>query len=273
MYIDRKTFGGRKMNNIYHALLSSVCITIPEYIFLVVVTLRLMGRKEMLDFYDFKNNLFSIFTIAIPPAIILDILNYTFILSSSINKIISLTITYFLLYYILKKRSFIDYPKLYQKAFQYFIYSLLLAIAIDTITYPIILKLVDMKFDIIKLNIYLIILCSLPSRVIDIMILTCIFIKKNNKFQIDIGNYLFNNKFFMRVSEILVLGLVIFEAYFVKLLIFNNLLDIIDTMYEQLFIVVGVTFLIPGFIISIVYLCVNYCVMIINSGKQAVRDD
>jgi hypothetical protein len=255
------------MTNIIHSLLSCVCITIPEHIFMVVITLRLMGRKDMLDFYNIKENLKSILKIVIPPAIITNILNYIIKTPTSINTLISLTILYLLLIYILKKRSIINYPKLYKKTFAYFALSVLISIIIETIAYPIILRLVGKTYDEIKLNFYLILICSLSSRIIDIMILTYIFVNKNNKFQINISDHIFNNKFFIRLFTSLIIGLVIFEIYFIKLLIHNNLLKIVETIYEQFFIVVGCAFIIPGSIIAIVYSCINYCI-IIKSEKQ-----
>ena len=260
-------------NNIIHAFFSSMCVTIPEYVFLVIITLKLMGRNDFLDFYDIKNNLISILTIAIPPALVLDILNYVIKSPSSLNKIISVILTYYLLTYILKKRSIIEYPKLYQKAFQYFIYSLLLAIAIEIITLPIVFKLIDKTFKEIQQNFYLLILCSMSSRIIDLLILYFIFLKRNSKFQLNMGDYILKNKFFNRLLSVLMVSLVITEAYFIKLILYNELLSIIPSIYEQLFLVIGFTFLIPSLIISIVYSCINYCVMIINSEKQIVRND
>ena len=261
------------MVNIINALITSICITIPEDIFMVVLTLRFMGRKEMLDFYNMKENIISILKISIPPALTINILNFIIKTPSSTNRLISYVILYSLLVYILKQRAFIDYPKLYQKTFAYFILTMLTAVAVDTITYPIILKLVNKTYQNIISDIYLVILCSLPSRIVDIMILTYIFIKKNSKFQINIIDYISKNRFFMKLTMCLAVGLILFEAYVIKLIIWNDLLNIVNTIYEQMFIVIGSTFLIPALIISIVYLCINYCVMIINSEKQTFRNE
>ena len=72
----------------------------------------------------------------------------------------------------------------------------------------------------------------------------------------------------MRLTTLLTIGLVMFEVYFVKLLTFNNLLNSVNTIYEQFLIVIGFTFLLPSLLIAIVYSCINYCVIITNSDKQ-----
>jgi len=261
------------LENIIYCALSCIFITIPEDIFLIILTLRFMGRKEMLDLYNIKENLISILKIVIPSALSLNLLNFIIMTPTSINKIISYTMLYLLLVYILKKKSFIEYPKLYQKAFLYFILSILVIIAIEIITLPIIFKLVNKTYKEIQVNYYLVIICSLSSRIINLIILFTIFMKKNSKFQISIGNYIFNNKFFTRLLIGVTAGLVVSEAYFVKLILWNNFLNIIPTIYEQLLLVISFTFLVPSLIISIVYSCINYCVMIINSEKQTFRND
>lgn len=260
------------MIQIYQGLLTCVCITIPEFMFMIIITLRLMGRKEMLDLYNFKENLISILKIVIPPALILNFMSFI-INISIINRLTPYIILYLLLIYILKKESLLEYPKLYQKAFIFLIISILIAIAIEIITLPIIFKLINKTYLEIKQNYYLVIICSLSSRIVDIVILFCIYLKKNSKFQINIIDYIFNNKFYTRVIIIIIIGLVISEAYFIKLILWNNFLGIIPSIDEQLFSVIGFTFLVPGFIISIIYSFINYCVMIVNSEKQSVRND
>jgi len=253
-----------------NALLSNICISIPEFTFLVFITLKLMRRKEMLDLYDIKSNLISVMKVVIPSTFLLDFFNYIIKISPMISKVICYTSIYILLVFILgtKKHSYIEYPKLKQKTFTYLLIGIIICFAIESLTYPIILKLVEKTFNEIKLNMSLVIICSIPSRIINLIILGYLFLKKNNKFQINLGYYIFNNKFFLRLTEGLIVGLVIFELYFIKLLTINNLLNIINSIYEQLFIVISFTFLIPGLIISIVYLCINYCIIIINSDNQ-----
>jgi len=256
------------MNYVWQSLLTCICITAPENIFLIILTLRFMGRKEMLDLYNIKENLISILKIILPPSLLINFLNFLSITPLSINKLISFIVLYLLLIYLLKKHSFIDYPKLYIKTFTYFVLSILIAIAIEIITLPIIFKLVNKTFQEIKVDIYLIIICSLSSRIVDLVILLYIFLKKNSRYQIDIMHYIFNNKIFFKLLMVLVIGLIILEVYFIKLILLNNLLSIIPSIYEQMLLVVSFTFLIPSVIISIFYSCINYCVTVINCEKQ-----
>jgi len=264
------------MNDIWHCLLSSICITIPEFIFVVIITLKLMKRNDMLDLYDLKNNSISIILIASPPAIIYDIMRHIIKSSTLINHLLAVIILYFLLIHILKKtlkKRSLDYPKLYSKAFAYLLLSLLLPLVIEMATLPIIFRLLNKTFETISLDFYLILLCSLSSRIIEIIIIIFILIKKNRKFQIKLGDYIFNNKFFMRLIISILIGLIIFEAFFMKYILHNNLLNVFDTIYEQLFVIVCVGFFLPCAIIVAIYSCVNYCVMINNSEKQTFKDD
>jgi len=260
------------MNNIVNqALLSCFCIAIPEYIFMVIITLRMIGRKDKLDLYNFKNNTILILKIVIPPAITINILNI--ITQSPFNSLISLIMLYSLLTYVLKKDSFVASPKLYIKTFFFFTLSILISISIEMISFPLIFKLINKTFVEIKMDFILVLLCSLSSRIIDLIILVYIFIDKNSRFQININEYIFKNKFFMRLTISLGLALILFEGYVMKLILYNNLLNIVDSVYEQLLIVIGSTFLIPSILILEVYVCVNYCVTIINSEKQSNLND
>jgi len=259
------------MNNIIQALLSCFCIAIPEYIFMVIITLRLIGRKDKLDFYNLKDNTISVLKIVIPPAIVINILNMIF--QSPFNSLFALVILYLLLIYTLKNDSFIIYPKLFIKTFLFFILSILISISIEMVSFPIIFKLVNKTFLEIKMDFLLVLLCSLSSRIIDIIILVFILINKNNRFQINISEYIFKNKFFMRLITGLGLALILFEGYIMKLILLNNLLGIVGSIYEQLLIVIGSTFLIPSILILVVYTCTNYCVTIINSEKQSNLND
>lgn len=259
------------MNNISQALLSCTFIAIPEYIFMVIITLRLIGRKDKLDFYNLKGNTISILKIVIPPAIVINILNIIF--QSPFNSLIALIILYLLLIYTLKNDSLVIYPKLFIKTFLFFILSILISISIEMVSFPIIFKLVNKTYLEIKMDFLLVILCSLSSRIIDIIILVFVLINKNNKFQINISEYIFKNKFFMRLITSLGLALILFEGYIMKLILLNNLLGIVDSIYEQLLIVIGSTFLIPSILILVVYTCTNYCVTIINSEKQSNLND
>jgi len=257
-------------NNIIQGLLNWICISIPEFTFLIIITLRIMGRKEMLDVYDIKNNAISILKIAIPPTFILNFLHYIVGTPFAINKITCYTFIYILLIIelSLEKHSYIEYPKLKQKVFGFLLLGIISCIAIELLTYPIILKLVGKTFEEIQLNIYLVILCTIPSRILNLLIVGYILLKRNNKFQINLADYIFNSKFFSKMTTGVVIGLVLFEVYFVKLLTINNLLNIIDSIYEQLFIVIGGAYLIPGLIISMVYMYTNYCIYINNSNNQ-----
>jgi len=263
------------MNNIWHGLLSSICITIPEYIFIIIITLRFMGRKEMLDFFDLKNNVISILKIVIPPALLLDMLNYIIHSSPLLNSILSYITLYTLLICILKQpqRSIINYPYLEIKAFKYLIYSFFVAVGIEFVTMPIIFKLLNKTYGEIKINLYLVIICSLSSRILDVIILFYVFIRKNSRFQFHINEYIFKNKFFSRLILVSIISLAISEIYFMKLILYNNFLTIISSIYEQLLLIISFTFLMPCLIIAMVYSFINYCVMIINSENQTFRND
>lgn len=263
------------INNLYQGFLSCVFITIPEYMFIIIVTLRLMKRKELLDKYNIRNNLIAILKIVVPPAILLNILEYMIHTNSGFNKIFSFIILNVFLIILLsaKKHSYIEYPKLKRKAFEYFTKTVLLAIAIETVTYPIILNLINRSYEEIKLNLYLVILCSLAPRIIDIMILGYIFIKKNSKLQINMGDYIFHNKFFFRMTTFATVFLVILEASFVKLIIYDNLLSIAKNVYGQMAMVITISFLVPAVLVSIIYSSINYCAITLNSEKQNIRND
>lgn len=262
------------INDLYQCLLSFVCITFPEHVFFVIMALKFMGRKDMLDLYNLKENFYDICKIVIPSSLTINILEYIIKTPSGFNKLVTIFVLYIMLVYILKTRSYIGYSKLYQKTFGFLALSILFSVVLESFTYPIVTKLVGMTYEQIKLDFYLVVISSFSVRIVNIIILVYLFVNKHNKFQVKIVDYIFNNNFFRRLVISSIIVLAIFETYIIKLVIYNNLLNVVQSIYEQLILVTVFTFLLPSLLLTMIYLCINYCVMIINtSEKQNISND
>ena len=62
--------------------------------------------------------------------------------------------------------------------------------------------------------------------------------------------------------------LIIFEICILKLVIYNNFLNILKSLIGQIAIVVGFIYLIPSIVIIGLYLIINHCISLINSVQQ-----
>jgi hypothetical protein len=257
------------MENLISCVLSCLFISIPETIFMVILLIRFSGRKELLDPYRFKDNFKWYVILIIPPSILMDILNYGLkIRPKSISTIICLLLLYVLSIYVFKKTDYEQKNLLFIKILLLFIPLFISLIVIDLLTAPVWFYLLGLTYNEISSNIYLVLLCSISSRIIEFLIIVYILIHKNSKFQINVLQYVYKNNYFKRISLLTLIGLLVFEMYVLKLISVNNLLNIFDTLTEQIVFIICFTYLAPSFILFTIYLMINYSANVINSVER-----
>lgn len=257
------------MNDLIRGALSSLFISIPETTFMVLLLIRFSGRKELLDVYRFKENIKWYIILIVPPSILIDVLNYGFkIKPRGITVIVCLLLLYVLTIYVFKKTEYETVENLYFKVFIRIIPIYFILIILDLSNAFVWFKLLNLTYVEISKDIYLVLLCSLSSRIIEIMILIFILLNRNSKFQINILNSIYKNAFFKKFIAIIMSSLLIFEIYVVKLILFNNLLNIITSLLEQIFFIIFITYFIPALTLTSIYILIKYCITVIYDGKQ-----
>jgi len=256
------------MNNSINGLLSCILITIPETTFMVLLLIKLCGRRKLLDIYRFKENIKWYMILIIPPSILMDLLNYSFkITPRGINTIVCLIFLYILTLYTFKKTDMEEVSHMELKVFLRIIPLYLILIMLDVGSAVIWFKYLNLTYIEISKNIYLVLLCSLPSRVIETVILIFILINKNSKLQMNLLNYVYRNNFFKRFSTISITLLLMFEIYVMKLIILDNLLQNLPLDQQIIFVIVFI-YLTPSLIVTGFYLLIKCCVNIINDEKR-----
>jgi len=258
------------MNDLVNGLLSCVFITIPETMFMVLLLIRICGRKDLLDVYRIKENIKSYIILIIPVSILMDVMNYGLkIKPRGVSVLTCLLVLYILTVYIFRKTEIEETKYLQFKVFMSLIPIYFILIMIDISNAFVWFNFLHLTFATISKNIYLVLLCSLSTRVIEFMILIFILVSKNGKFHVNIFNYIYNNSFFKKYVSTTMVLLLIFEIYIVKLILYNDILNTLTTLTEQILFVVCFTYLIPFFILTGVYIIIKFCIALIYDEKQS----
>lgn len=257
------------MSDLIKGLLSCILISIPETTFMTLLLIKFCGRKELLDIYRFRENIKWYILLIVPPSILMDIMNYGLkIRPRGISVIVCLLVLYFLIIYVFKKTTYEEIKYLKFKVFIRLIPLYLVLIILDLGNAIIWFKLLKLTYLEISKNFYLVLICSFSSRIIEFMIMTFILVNRNSKFQMNIIYHFYKNKFFKTYLTVLLILLLGFELYIVKLILYNNLLYILSTLIEQIFFVICFTYLIPSLVLTGTYILIKYCVNVIYSEKQ-----
>lgn len=243
-------------------------LAIPEMIFMSILLIKFMGRKELLDVYRIKENIKWYSALVIPPSLLISILIYGFNIQRNLASIISLILLYFISIYVFDKTKIEELRYLKVKILLRFIPLYISLIAIDLLTAPVLFFFLHINFQEVYKNINLLLICSIASRIIEITIITFILTYKQRKFQINLLDYIYKNLFFKRFVVTTMTLLLIFEISILKLVLFNDFLNILKTLAGQIIVVISFTYLIPSIVIIGLYLMINNTVSLLNSVKQ-----
>jgi len=256
------------MNCLINIIIGFFFLAIPEVIFMSVLLIKFMGRKDLLDIYRVKENIKWYMIMVIPPALIMSILLYGFRIQQNIASLINLILLYFISIYVFNKTNIEETKFLNIKILIRFIPIYMSLIAIDLATAPIWFYVLHLNYLDISRNMYLVIICSLSSRIIELTIMIFIITYKQRKFQTNLLEYIYKNIFFRRFSLITMITLLIFEISVLKLILFNDLLNIFHSLNGRMIFIICTAYLIPSFVIIGLYLIISYCISLLISVKQ-----
>ena len=243
-------------------------LAVPDFIFMVMLLIKFMNKRELLDVYRLKENIKWYIILITPPSLLVSVLIYGFKFQRNISSIISLILLYFISIYVFEKTKIEEVKLLRIKILIRFIPLYISLIAIDLATAPVLFYFLHLDFQKIYNDIHLLLICSLASRIIEFSIITFILTYKQRKFQVNLLEYIYKNTFFRRFVIITMILLMIFEICILKLAIYNNFLNILKSLTGQIVIVIGFIYLIPSIVIIGLYLIINHCVSLLNSVKQ-----
>ena len=253
------------MKDLVNIIICFFFLALPDVLFMTILLIRFMGRKDLLDIYRLKENIKWYIILIVPPSLLISILIYGFKIQRNIASLTSLLILYLLSIYVFKKTNIEEIRHLKVKIFIKFIPLYLSLIIIDLVTAPILFYFLHLDYQEIYNNIYLLFICSLASRIIEFAIMIFIFTYKQRKFQMNLLEYIYRNTFFKRFVMITMMLLLILEICILKLVIYNNLLNVPKSLIGQIILMISITYLIPVLVIIGLYLIINYSISLINS--------
>ncbi|OHD20787.1 MAG: hypothetical protein A2Y34_07080 [Spirochaetes bacterium GWC1_27_15] len=243
------------MQSAINALLNTILVSIPEEIFLVVMTLIFLKRFDMLDVRMWKYNLKWITIPAFPVAIMINVFRYIIIIPKPIATITDGIIFYTLMMIIIKSNSFNFIRKDYLKILLYFTLSLIILGVLENSTYPVIMFLINKPFEYFNNNIIWNFLLVLPSRIFEYIILFYSISKQNNVVRIKLFDSIISNKLYFKVMIFLTIMFNVLSIFLVKFIVYDKILEKLSLLEKVL--VSEITLIFPVVVVFIFILLIN----------------
>jgi len=247
------------MQNVLNALFNLILVSIPEEIFLVVMTLIIIKRFGMLDVRMWRQNLKWIMIPAIPMAMMINLFKY-FIIIPMFSTIICLITFYILIVLIVNKADGCSFNKKDCKEIALAMFaSFIIWGVLEGVTWPILAMMLNMPIDNIKNNISQNFLISLPSRVIGFGSILYILNKKNSSIKIKIFDVIIKNRFLYTTILTFCISTILLTVYTIKLISYNNILINLP-LIEQIFICIAILIL-PVVVLIWMLMLINYIIV------------
>jgi len=130
-------------------------------------------------------------------------------------------------------------------------------------------KYLGLTYMQITSDIFLVLKCSVSSRILEISIATIILINRNSKVQASVFYTINNNTFFKRFMIGTLLFLLFFEVYIMDLILFNNILQNLQGLNSQMFFTIFFVYLVPSVIFTGFYMIIKNCINIIYGENKS----
>lgn len=244
------------MNNVMTALLNMILVSIPENIFIVVMTLIFLKRFDLLDFRMWKQNLKWIMIPSISIAIMINMFKYIIVIPRPITSLSCLVIMNILILYIVLRNTYEVNKKLIFKISIATFMSFVAVSLIELIYVPMSLSLLHRPISYFNNNIVYNFLLALPGRIMEICLIAFILIRKNNSIKINLFDAIIKNNFYKLNFLFMIILINLIIVYIAKLIMIDNILVNIEII-EQLFITILIVS-IPIILITWFFIFVNY---------------
>ena len=252
------------MQSIASALLNTILVSIPEEMFLAVMTLIFLKRFDMLDLKMWKYNLRLILIPVIPTALVINILRYLIFVPKPIIMLISILSLYILITYITKSNN-------YLKTMIYLTLSIVIWGTLENITCPVLLFLIEKPLDLFLSNVLWNFVLSIPSRVIGYVIIIYIIIKNNNPINVRLFDIIVKQKLYSRILLFLTISFNVVSVYIIKLITCNKILEGKITLIGKI-IISELILVFPVIIIFLMVLLINDLICKERSIRQTYEN-
>jgi hypothetical protein len=232
------------MQEILLDLRDMLCFSIPEAIFITIMTYILLKKYNMLDKYKIKSTLINLLFPALISSIVLTLLGLLNI--GLMAKIIGLLVFYLILLYLISSTSYQKIHWLGLKVLMSFITSFFIAMMIEYLSLLLLMTLI--KIDPTKLMMndemfYTKLTTSLVWIVIEICLIFILYFKKDNKISY-LLNIVFKNKKLLYFGIVLITINILLILEFIKLTLYNNIF-VNTSINEQICVTLGIVLVLP----------------------------
>ena len=257
------------MHNLANIALNFFLITIPEQLFLILMTLILTKKFGLLDVRMWRENLKWIMIPLIPISILISINEE--IVNNSIMTIANLIVFYIIITFVIKQNSDNFQFKDYKKIFFKFIISFFILGTLECITAPIMLFLLHKPLIFVQNNSFWYFIASAPSRIIEFLIIIILIVKNNNVVKFRLLDIISQSNFLYYSITIFVILSNVFAVYGIKLVGLDGILEEKVPMLIQIIISMSIL-VFPAIMLSWVLLIINQNTVRERSMQQACEN-
>lgn len=251
------------MQGVINALLNTIFVSIPEESFIVIMTLILLKRFDILDIRMWRYNFKWIMIPTLPMAIMINVFRYIIPIQKPFISLIGYLLMNFLMIYIVIKNSYkINKFEILRTILFTFISFVIVCLA-ESIYIPAILFSINKPIAFFNNNILYNFLLALPGRITEYAICSYILVKKNDNIKVNLFDTIVKNQFLYSSFLILIVFSNLFIVYFIKLICFDYILKNIGLIEQLMIITISIS--LPIISITWFLLIVNF---ILTKQKQ-----
>lgn len=259
------------IQNIVNAVLNTMFVSIPETTIWVIAVLFLLKRSDLLDVYRWKRNLQQVMIVAIPPAIMINLMRYILEVNNLINFIIVEIMMVLLITYIIEKNNILQEKINYLMIIVYVLLAdFILIITTEGLLGLVVILILNMSIETINNNILLNIVLSFIPRIIQVLLISVCIYKQNVGEMINYIELILKNKILSISMGIFLTTVIISNFILGRFVIAMNYLNSyiisVKILFTCLMILIPVI-MIGSYILSI------YNLLWINIKTQKEKDN
>jgi hypothetical protein len=262
------------MQNIINVLFNTLLVSVPEEFIWSVLSLIFLKRFDLLDWRRWKYNLKQLMIPVLPTALMINILRYIIVVPKPIMTLLNVILINILMIIMLKHNKKVEDKFLIIKSVLFNLLSLFLMMLIEYIYVPTILFLIKKSILEINNNITLNFLLSIPTRILQIIMVVFILIKKDNHLYIKTIKYILYDRVVM-IFTIAFIGIILW-VWILLIDVFGDYHVLNSFTLNQQLLTSVLLLVIPTVIISLVlYIIVYFFSKItkIQKSHQNMFDD
>jgi len=241
-----------------HILLNIIFTSLPEELFVSIITLIFLKLNNLLDIYMWERSLKWITLAVLPVSIMINILKYIIIVPKQNMMISTMIIMILLMEYIVINNSYDINFSLILKTAVFTISGFVIVGLVEYSYCPIIFSLLDKPMSFFNNNVLYNFLLGLPARVLYLCVISFVVMKRNNTVQIDLFKIIFKNKLFVCSFLLIILARIYADSYIIKLVQSDSV--VISLQFVDQLTIIAIIISFPIIVTTLVLMFINYLI-------------